>query len=56
MFHVLGKITKRILSGAIPADSLNPPRTQPVPSPKAVKGGSGRALGKGAKRDGTNRK
>lgn len=55
MFSILGKITQRIVSGEIPADSINPPRTQPAPSAKAVRGGKGQGLGKGATRgrDGT---
>lgn len=42
MFNVIGKITKRILSGDIPADTVNPPRSMnPKPSKKAAKDHTG---------------
>lgn len=50
MFRILGKITRRIVSGEIPKDSLNPERNQPAPKPSSVKGAKGQGLGKGATR------
>jgi hypothetical protein len=50
MMHILGKITKRILSGEIPADSIHPTRSQPQPKPSSVRGAKGQGLGKGATR------
>lgn len=56
MFNLIGKITQRILSGEIPADSVNPPRSQPAPSSSAIRGAKGQGLGRGATtgRDGTH--
>lgn len=58
MFRILGKITQRIVNGDIPADSINPPRSQPAPKPSAVRGAKGQGLGQGATRgrDGTHGK
>jgi hypothetical protein len=46
-----GKISDRIRGGKLPKNvQLDLPRTQPAPSSKAVRGGSGQGLGKGATR------
>lgn len=53
MFHVLGKITKRIISGEIAHDAVFPAKTNrgtPPPSPQAVRNAKGQGLGKGATR------
>jgi hypothetical protein len=51
-FHILGKITKRILSGEIPPDSLSSKRlpVDNTPSSKAVRRARGQGLGNGATR------
>lgn len=54
MFRILGKITRRIVSGEIPADSINPPRSQPAPNPDSLRHARGFSLGAGPERDGTH--
>lgn len=53
MFHVIGKITKRILSGEIDQSAVFPPKTYrgtPPPDPKTIKAARGQGMGKGATR------
>lgn len=48
---LVGRITRRILSGNIPRDAVFPgPRAQEVPTPQAVRRAKGQGLGKGATR------
>ena len=56
MFNLFGKISDRIRSGDIPADAVTSERSSsPEPSAKSVKRASGRGLGRGALRDGTQK-
>lgn len=56
MGKLSGKISDRIRSGKIPPEALTGkrPPTDDRPHPSAVRHGSGRALGAGHLRDGTN--
>jgi hypothetical protein len=48
---LIGKITRRILSGDIPRDAVRPTtRQETPPKPSSIRGAHGRSLGKGATR------